>query len=155
MILLQLSCLSLLLFQLWDGSSHEQPDAYSQAIQNWQACNYYRALLNTIQMHLDSATKLVLRGAHHSILNTAKGASGLASALLVNYSCTGKLDFDKSHLSEGLASCSSHCSGTGKVANPVPALLQASCEILGKPSSLSLSQHANILSCQDTQAHHK
>lgn len=27
--------------------------------------------------------------------------------------------------------------------------------MLGKPSSLSLPQHANIPSCQDTQAHHK
>lgn len=106
-------------------------------------------------------TELVPSGAHsntQSILSTARCAPGLADALLTSCSCTGKVDFDQGHMNAGSASCSRHYSGIEEIKNPVSALLQASCEILGKPSSLSLSQHANIPSfsqVQDTHAHHK
>lgn len=127
------------------------------------ACHHYRALLNTVGTTEAPApgTDLVPSGAHsntQSILSTAWCAPGLADALLTNCSCTGKVDFDQGHMSAGLASCSRQYSGIEEIKNPGSALLQASCEILGKPSSLPLSQHANIPSfnqVQDTHAHHK
>lgn len=128
-----------------------------------KACHHYRALLNTVGTTEAPApgTELVPSGAHsntQSILSTAWCAPGLADALLTNCSCTGKVDFDQGHMSAGLASCSRNYSGIEEIKNPVSSLLQASSEILGKPSSLSLSQHANIPSfsrVQDTHGHHK
>lgn len=128
-----------------------------------KACHHCTALLNTMETTEAPApgTKLVLSGAHsniQSILSTAWCVPGLADALLTNCFCTGKLDFDQGHMPAGLASCSRHYSGTEEIKNPASSLLQVSCEILGKSSSLSLSQHANIPSfsqVQDTQAHHK
>lgn len=128
-----------------------------------EACHHYRALLNTVGTTEapTPGTQLVPSGAHsntQSILSTAWCAPGLADALLTNCSCTGKMDFDQGHMSAGLVSCSRHCSGIEEAKNPVSALLQVSCEISGKPSSLSLSQHANIPSfsqVQDHHAHHK
>lgn len=128
-----------------------------------KACHHYRALLNTTETTEAPApgTKLVPSGAHsniQSILSTACCAPGLADALLTNGSRTGKVDFDQGHMSAGLASCSRHYSGIEEIKDPVSALLQVSCEILGEPSSLPLSQHANIPSfrqVQDAHAHHK
>lgn len=119
-IFLQLSCLPLLLFQLWDGSSHKWPDLSSQAAQDWQACNHCGALLNTVGTTEAPrpSTELVPSGAHsntQSILRTAW------SALLANYPHTGKKDFDKGHLSAGLGSCSRHLTGIEEIGNPVPA----------------------------------
>lgn len=156
-IFLKLPCLPLLLFQLWDGSSHKWPDLSSQAAQDWHACNHYRALLNTLGTTEvpRPRTELVPNGAHS---NTQSILSTVGGALLANYPCTGKRDFDKGHLSAGLASCSRHLSGIEEIGNPLPAILQAPCVILGEPSRLSLPQHANIPSwaqCQDTHVHPK
>lgn len=129
----------------------------------YKACHHYRALLNTMGTTGAPAPGSEMppsraRSNTQSILSTVWCAPGLAEAHLTNCSCTGKVDFDQGHMSAVLVSCSRHYSGIEEVNNSVSALLQVSCEILGKPSSLSLSQHASIPSfsqVQDTHAHHK
>ncbi|KAI1240801.1 hypothetical protein IHE44_0009244 [Lamprotornis superbus] len=94
--------------------------------------------LSTVKHHEDYRStsprhpqepELVPSGTHsntQSILSTVSCAPGLADALLTNWSCTGKLDFDQGHMSAGLASCSRHYSGIEEIKNPVSAPLQVS-----------------------------
>lgn len=155
MILLELSCLRALIFQLWNGSSHKQPDLSSLAVlssQPWittEHCKHCR--------HYRSTRSEALSWSQAGHAATHRASWALLRVPLASCPCTGKDASGKSHPRAG---CPLARTVVGQKRQRIQSLLSCKLPVrlqAGRAALLCLSMltsHPATWS-RDTQAHQK